>query len=322
MLPWKRHKFELRADEPRQPSKPKGYARSLRQAALGSLARACPERALHRVGSMFRSRRRKFRVSSEDPSYTVLYLGNAGTLQAKGEGCTELAVAKIWARSEAGRQGTRMRLSIGAQGIRMAPAEEPRRPGHLYLLHRVTYCAAEPRLPRIFAWVYRHELRHKAVMLRCHAVLLARPETARTMALLLYQTSAAALADFRRRKRREDARHQQAQRVGERSLPPPRRAGPGPCYKPPAERGRCAPRLGPIHEDLPGEERELLDGPELGRLVGELGELSLGAEPRLPRLLAQLPNPPGAQPRERGCGILVYSGSGGAERDFSSFSYI
>ncbi|XP_065267322.1 protein FAM43A [Emys orbicularis] len=325
MLPWRRNKFELLAEEPRQPSKPKGYAVRLHCSALGSLARACPEGALHRVGSMFRSKRRKFRVTSEDPTYTVLYLGNAATLQAKGEGCTDLAVGKIWAKSEAGRQGAKMKLTVGAQGIRMAHAEErgPRRPGHLYLLHRVTYCVADPRLPRVFAWIYRHELKHKAVMLRCHAVLVSRPEKARAMALLLYQTSAAALAEFRRLKKRDDARHQQQQLVGEQSIPlvPLRKLLPGrSCYKPPVERSRSAPKLGSITEDLLGEAQEerarpfecedileapggaplllragpgRLEGPELTQLISDLGELSIGndlqalrADLRVTRLLS------------------------------------
>ncbi|NWH79150.1 FA43A protein, partial [Piaya cayana] len=307
MLPWKRSKVELAAGEARRQSKPKGYAVSAHYSALTSLARACPESALHRVGSMFRSKRRKFRVTGEDPTYTVLYLGNATTIQSKGEGCTDLAVCKIWSKSEAGRQGTKMKLTIGAQGIRMAHAEDkgPRRPGHLYLLHRVTYCVADPRLPRVFAWIYRHELKHKAVMLRCHAVLVSKPEKAKAMALLLYQTSAAALAEFRRLKKRDDARHQQQQLVGEQSIPlvPLRKLLNGQCcYKPPVERSRSAPKLGSITEDLLGEEqeeramlcdcRDILealgepevpdrgDGVELGRLLRDLGELSLGNDLR------------------------------------------
>uniref|UniRef100_A0A8C3KBZ0 Family with sequence similarity 43 member A n=1 Tax=Calidris pygmaea TaxID=425635 RepID=A0A8C3KBZ0_9CHAR len=294
MLPWKRSKVELVAGEGRRQSKPKGYAVSVHYSALTSLARACPESALHRVGSMFRSKRRKFRVTSEDPTYTVLYLGNATTIQSKGEGCTDLAVCKIWSKSEAGRQGTKMKLTISAQGIRMAHAEDKglRRPGHLYLLHRVTYCVADPRLPRVFAWIYRHELKHKAVMLRCHAVLVSKPEKAKAMALLLYQTSATALAEFRRLKKRDDARHQQQQLVGEQSIPlvPLRKLLNGQCcYKPPVERSRSAPKLGSITEDLLGEEQEerpegeLLragagrgESPELGQLLRDLGELSLG----------------------------------------------
>ncbi|XP_075412348.1 protein FAM43A [Tenrec ecaudatus] len=263
MLPWKKHKFELLAEAPpRQASKPKGYAVSLHYSALSSLARACPEGALSRVGSMFRSKRKKLHITSEDPTYTVLYLGNATTIQARGDGCTDLAVGKIWSKSEAGRQGTKMKLTVSAQGIRMVHAEERalRRPGHLYLLHRVTYCVADARLPKVFAWVYRHELKHKAVMLRCHAVLVSKAEKAQAMALLLYQTSANALAEFKRLKRRDDARHQQQELVGAHTIPlvPLRKLllhGPC-CYKPPVERSRSAPKLGSITEDLLGEQQE------------------------------------------------------------------
>ncbi|XP_044541119.1 protein FAM43A [Gracilinanus agilis] len=276
MLPWKRNKFELIEEDPKQAAKAKGYAVSLNYSALTSLAKACPESALSRVGSMFRSKRRKVKITSEDPTYTVLYLGNATTIQARGDGCTDLAVGKIWAKSEAGKQGTKMKLTISAQGIRMVPADEqaPRRPGHLYLLHRVTYCVADPRLPKVFAWVYRHELKHKAVMLRCHAVLVAKAEKAKAMALLLYQTSAAALAEFKRLKRRDDARHQQQQLVGQQGIPlvPLRKLllhGPG-CYKPPVERSRSAPKLGPITEDLLGEQQEQREW-ELGQRHADHG---------------------------------------------------
>lgn len=172
------------------------------------------------------------------------------------------SVGKIWSKSEAGRQGTKMKLTVSAQGIRMVHAEERalRRPGHLYLLHRVTYCVADARLPKVFAWVYRHELKHKAVMLRCHAVLVSKPEKAQAMALLLYQTSANALAEFKRLKRRDDARHQQQELVGAHTIPlvPLRKLllhGPC-CYKPPVERSRSAPKLGSITEDLLGEQQE------------------------------------------------------------------
>uniref|UniRef100_A0A8C9JKU1 Family with sequence similarity 43 member A n=1 Tax=Panthera tigris altaica TaxID=74533 RepID=A0A8C9JKU1_PANTA len=241
---------------------PEAGPRPDRQETACSLARACPEGALSRVGSMFRSKRKKLHITSEDPTYTVLYLGNATTIQARGDGCTDLAVGKIWSKSEAGRQGTKMKLTVSAQGIRMVHAEERalRRPGHLYLLHRVTYCVADARLPKVFAWVYRHELKHKAVMLRCHAVLVSKPEKAQAMALLLYQTSANALAEFKRLKRRDDARHQQQELVGAHTIPlvPLRKLllhGPC-CYKPPVERSRSAPKLGSITEDLLGEQQE------------------------------------------------------------------
>uniref|UniRef100_A0A8C9WID6 Family with sequence similarity 43 member A n=1 Tax=Scleropages formosus TaxID=113540 RepID=A0A8C9WID6_SCLFO len=308
MLPWKKNKFDL-IEEDKQ-SKQKGYAVSLNYSALTSFARSCPESALNRVGSMFRSKRKKVKITNEDPTYTVLYLGNATTIQSKGEGCTDVAVGKIWKKSEMGRNGTRMRLTVSAQGIRMVHADErARRPGHLYLLHRVTYCVADARLPKVFAWIYRHEMKHKAVMLRCHAVLVSKPEKAKAMALLLYQTSTTALAEFKRLKRRDDARHQQQQLVGEQTmipLVPIRKLLNGQCcYKPPVERSRSAPKLGSITEDLLGEEEEeramrfeceeLLDGGAhgLSRIISDLGEMCIGndvqtlkADLRVTRLLS------------------------------------
>ncbi|XP_075058352.1 protein FAM43A [Mixophyes fleayi] len=320
MLPWKKNKFDLIEEDSKQ-SKQKGYAVSLNYSALTSFAKSCPEGAFTRVGSMFKSKRKKIKITGEDPTYTVLYLGNATTLQSKGEGCTDLAVCKIWSKSEMGKHGTKMKLTVSSQGIRMVHVEDKaKRPGHLYLLHRVTYCVADPRLPKIFAWIYRHEMKHKAVMLRCHAVLVSKPEKAKAMALLLYQTSANALAEFKRLKRREDARHQQQQLIGEQSIPlvPLRKLLNGQCcYKPPVERSRSAPKLGSITEDLQGEEEEeramsfecedVLDTGgggdgggeeeevkhELSQLISDLGEMSLGndlqtlkADLRVTRLLS------------------------------------
>ncbi|KAG7269309.1 hypothetical protein CRUP_006254 [Coryphaenoides rupestris] len=328
MLPWKKNKFDL-IEEDKQQSKQqqqqqqqqqqKGYAVSLNYSALTSFAKSCPESALNRVGSMFKSKRKKVKITGEDPTYTVLYLGNATTIQSRGEGCADVAVSKIWGKSEMGKNGTKMKLTVSSQGVRMVHVDDKtaRRPGHLYLLHRITYCVADPRLPRIFAWIYRHEMKHKAVMLRCHAVLVSKPEKAKAMALLLYQTSATALAEFRRLKRRDDARHQQQQLIGDQTIPlvPLRKLLNGQCYyKPPVERSRSAPKLGSITEDLRGEEEEekamhfecedVLDTDdddecggtgkrELSQIISDLGEMCIGndvqtlkADLRVTRLLS------------------------------------
>uniref|UniRef100_A0A8B9SRK3 Family with sequence similarity 43 member B n=1 Tax=Anas platyrhynchos TaxID=8839 RepID=A0A8B9SRK3_ANAPL len=208
--------------------------------ALRSLSRG----VLLRLGSVFGGRRQKVELNKEDPTYTVRYLGNAVTLHAKGEGCTEEAVGKIWAKSEAGAGGAKMKLTLGPHGIRMAPGEKgARRPGHAYLLHRITYCAADRRHPKVFAWVYRHQVKNKAVVLRCHAVLVPKAATARAMALLLFQTSASAFNEFKRLKRQNDGRHVQQQLLGEAIVPlvPLRRLLNAKCpYRPPAERAPMA----------------------------------------------------------------------------------
>ncbi|NXK45986.1 FA43B protein, partial [Chauna torquata] len=262
MLPWRRSKFVLVENE--RKCKGKSLGPGLGYASLlASFLRSCPdllpECPLERLGSVFGGRRQKVELNKEDPTYTVRYLGNAVTLHAKGDGCTEEAVGKIWAKSEAGAGGAKMKLTLGPHGIRMAPGEKgARRPGHAYLLHRITYCAADRRHPKVFAWVYRHQVKNKAVVLRCHAVLVSKADTARAMALLLFQTSASAFNEFKRLKRQNDVRHVQQQLLGEAIVPlvPLRKLLNAKCpYRPPAERARCAPRLSSILEE---EEEEAM----------------------------------------------------------------
>ena len=58
MLPWKKNKFDL-IEEDKQSKQQKGYAVSLNYSALTSFAKSCPESALNRVGSMFKSKRKR-----------------------------------------------------------------------------------------------------------------------------------------------------------------------------------------------------------------------------------------------------------------------
>ncbi|XP_040843651.1 protein FAM43B [Ochotona curzoniae] len=319
MLPWRRNKFVLVEDEAK--CKAKSLSPGLTYTSLlSSFLRSCPDLLpdwpLERLGRVFRSRRQKVELNKEDPTYTVWYLGNAVTLHAKGDGCTDDAVGKIWARCGPGG-GTKMKLTLGPHGIRMQPCERSaaggsgaRRPAHAYLLPRITYCTADGRHPRVFAWVYRHQARHKAVVLRCHAVLLARAHKARALARLLRQTALAAFSDFKRLQRQSDARHvrQQHLRAGgaAASVPraPLRRLLNAKCaYRPPpTERGRGAPRLSSILEE-DEEEAEGAEGAEKcegGAPQNERAEvLSLTRELRTCSLrgVPAPPPPPPALPR-------------------------
>uniref|UniRef100_G3MXB0 Family with sequence similarity 43 member B n=1 Tax=Bos taurus TaxID=9913 RepID=G3MXB0_BOVIN len=285
MLPWRRNKFVLVEDDAKR--KAKSLSPGLAYTSLlSSFLRSCPDLLpdwpLERLGRVFRSRRQKVELNKEDPTYTVWYLGNAVTLHAKGDGCTDDAVGKIWARCGPGG-GTKMKLTLGPHGLRMQPCERSssggpggRRPAHAYLLPRITYCAADARHPRVFTWVYRHQARHKAVVLRCHAVLLARAHKARALARLLRQTALAAFTDFKRLQRQSDARHvrQQHLRAGgapAASLPraPLRRLLNAKCaYRPPpaAERGRGAPRLSSIQEEDEDQDEDTLPENQEGGL--------------------------------------------------------
>lgn len=261
MLPWRRNKVVLadEAAERRRKAK-KGWLpyRSL----LSSIARVWPGFWPEwRLPGAFRSRRRKVQLSRDNPSHSVRYLGNAVTLRAKGEGCTDQVVTKIWARSEQGTSGARMQLTISPYGIRLCPAgtDSSDHSGHLYLLRRITHCGADGQRPKVFAWVYRHQVKNKAELLRCHAVRLSKADKARDLARLLLRTSSSAFSDFKRLKRLDDARRRQRERLGESALPvaPLRRLLNAQCpYRAAGEGGRAPARLGVIAEDVAGERED------------------------------------------------------------------
>eukprot|EP00062_Callorhinchus_milii_P012832 gi/632960309/ref/XP_007896119.1/ PREDICTED: protein FAM43B [Callorhinchus milii] len=265
MLPWRRSKFVLVEKESKWEGK--SLVAGLTYSSLiSSLVRGCPhllpECSFHRIGGMFRTKRQKVQLTREDPTYTVWYLGSAVTLSAKGDGCTDEVVGKIWARSECGGSSNKMRLTVGPHGIRMSQVEErSKKNGHMYLLSRITYCGADSRHPRILAWVYRHQVRNKAVVLRCHAALVSRPEKAKAIASLLGQTSTSAFNEFKRLKRQDDDRHRQQQLLGDAIVPlvPLRKLLNRHC----PYRSKSTPRLSSIPEDVVGEEAEDVQG-ELG----------------------------------------------------------
>ncbi|CAN2388012.1 Family with sequence similarity 43 [Pristimantis euphronides] len=250
MLPWRKSKFVL----VKKDKKRKGVSYS---SLLSSFLRSCPDLLpplpLERLGNVFTSRRQKVVLNQEDPSYTVWYLGNAVTLHAKGEGCTVEAVNKIWQKSESGGCSTKMKLSLGSYGIRMTPSKRGcRKTVHSYLLHRITYCAADAGHPKVFSWVYRHQIKNKAVVLRCHAVLVSKAGKAKAMEHILCQTSMVAFNEFKRLKRQSDFRREQKELLGESVIPkiPLRKILNGTCsYNPPAERSKSVPRLSSILEE-------------------------------------------------------------------------
>ncbi|XP_036386645.1 protein FAM43B-like [Megalops cyprinoides] len=264
MLPWRRSKFVLTEEETR--SKPKSLSVGATYwSIITSLVRSCPdllpERPFRQLAGAFRTRRRKVELNKEEPVYTVHYLGSTVTLTAKGEGCAEEAVGKIWSRSDYGGHGTRMKLSVGPQGLRLGPGGDrgSKRPCHIFLLHRITYCAPDARRPKILAWVYRHQAKNKAVVLRCHAALVSGSEKARAAALTLNQASASAFGEFKRLQRQSDVRRARRQLLGEDVIPPAplRRLLNGQCpYRPPADAPHSASQLGPIAEEEEEEEEE------------------------------------------------------------------
>ncbi|KAJ8412013.1 hypothetical protein AAFF_G00142800 [Aldrovandia affinis] len=274
MLPWRRRKFVLVEEETKTKPKSMGVG-STYGSIFWSLVRSCPDLLpdwpLEQLGRIFRTKRQKVELNKEDPIYTVHYLGSAVTLSAKGEGCMEEAVGKIWSQSDYGDQGTKMKLTVGPQGIRLGPSDK-KKPYHLFFLHRITCCAADGRRSKIFAWVYRHQIKNKAVVLRCHAVLVAKSEKAQAMALNLGQASASSFSEFKRLQRQSDFRNVRQQLLGEGVIPltPMRKLLNGQCrYRPPLNRPPSTSQLCSITEEEEEEEDEKDEEQDKGCALSE-----------------------------------------------------
>jgi hypothetical protein len=200
-------------------------------------------------------------ISEKEPNYKVRYLGNVQTTLMRGEGCVDKPVTVIWNNYlRSAHPGIEMKLTISSSGLRAQTKEQGVTE---YRAHRISYCIAHPKFPRVFVWVYRHEGKKMKLELRCHAVLCKTEAKAKAMAVQLHEKLKFALKEFMREKTRKQNSRLVLQRT--RSVPQsgevlPKRTqilSTGKNFKPPISKSNTAPRLGAISEDL--EQDEVLE---------------------------------------------------------------
>ena len=210
--------------------------------------------------SIFRSRKKSFKISEREPVYKVRYLGNVQTALMKGDGCVDKPTTVLWNNyMKTQNVGLEMELSVCSSGLKAVTKEQGLTE---YRAHRISYCIAHPKFPRLFIWVYRHEGKKMKVELRCHAVLCKTEEKAKAVALQLHEKLTFALTEFMKEKTRRQTSRLALQRTN--SLPCsksgisglPMRSkflSTGQHFKPPVDRSPSAPKLGSISEDQEGE---------------------------------------------------------------------
>ncbi len=105
--------------------------------------------------SIFRKSKKSFTISERDPTYKVKYLGNVQTSMMKGDGCVDKPVKVLWENYvKNAPTGLEMKLKICASGLK---AQTKQQGLTEYRAHRISYCVAHPKYPKLFVWVYRHE---------------------------------------------------------------------------------------------------------------------------------------------------------------------
>ncbi|XP_061194450.1 protein FAM43A-like [Saccostrea echinata] len=202
--------------------------------------------------------RKNLSISDKEPTYKVRYLGNVQTTLMRGDGCVDKPVTVIWNNYvRSSHPGLDMKLTISSSGLRAHTKEQGVTE---YRAHRISYCIAHPKYPRLFVWVYRHEGKKMKLELRCHAVLCKTEAKAKAMAVQLHEKLKFALKEFMREKTRKQNSRLVLQRTN--SVPQsgevlPKRTqilSAGKNFKPPISKSNTAPRLGAISEDTEQDE--------------------------------------------------------------------
>lgn len=202
-------------------------------------------------------------ISEKEPTFKVRYLGNVQTAMMKGDGCVDKPVTIIWNNyTRSSHPGLEMKLTITSSGLSAYTKEQGITE---YRAHRISYCIAHPKYPRLFVWVYRHEGKKMKVELRCHAVLCKTEAKAKALAVQLHEKLKFALKEFCREKTRKQNSRLVLQRTN--SLPQsgeilPKRTqflSTGQKFKPPISKSNTAPKLGDIWEDPIDEELAEID---------------------------------------------------------------
>ncbi|OWF44442.1 protein FAM43A-like [Mizuhopecten yessoensis] len=200
----------------------------------------------------FFSWKRNLSISEKEPTYKVRYLGNVQTAMMKGDGCVDKPAAVIWNNYvRSSNPGLEMKLTVTSCGLKAFTKEQGLTE---YRAHRISYCIAHPKYPRVFVWVYRHEGKKMKMELRCHAVFCKTEAKAKALAVHLHDKLSFALKEFMREKTRRQNYRLTLQRTN--SLPQsgqvlPKRTqflSTGQHFKPPISKSNTAPRLGSIVE--------------------------------------------------------------------------
>lgn len=229
--------------------------------------------------SIFR-KSKSFKVSERDPTHKVRYLGNVQTSMMKGDGCVDKPVKILWDNYVKNvPTGLDMKLTICAAGLKAHTRTQGLTE---YRAHRITYCVAHPKYPKLFVWVYRHEGKKMKVELRCHAVLCKTEEKAKAMAVLLHDKLTLALSEFLREKTRSQNSRLTLQRtnslpssasqskVGFTGVPLRKKMlSTGQNFKPSVDKSSSAPRLGAITEDMEPEILEEAEDDEDNEIIDE-----------------------------------------------------
>lgn len=132
-------------------------------------------------------------ITSQDPTYKVVYLGNVLCALAKGQQAVEKPLETLWTNyCTHVKTDIQMKLTVCNNGLKAMTKEHGLTQ---YWANRVTFSCVHNSYPKIFCWIYRHDGRKGKPELRCHAVLCANKDLAQVMMMMLHVLDIDVLAE-------------------------------------------------------------------------------------------------------------------------------
>ena len=144
---------------------------------------------------MFNKLKESAKITEQDPTFKVRYIGYLETYVASGKGCTNLPVQRLWDNSAEERYLKRVQLKIRTDGIHMNYLDDKKEPERLFKIENISFCNVESIVnDKIFSWICKDE---EDSPILCHAVLCSNTEKARAMALVLSRAFQIAYKDWK-----------------------------------------------------------------------------------------------------------------------------
>ncbi|XP_028414867.1 low density lipoprotein receptor adapter protein 1-like [Dendronephthya gigantea] len=121
-------------------------------------------------------------------SFFVKYLGCAPAVEAQGQGVTDEAVKRLLAEAKIKKSKGDMKLqkvvlTVTPKEIRILDFVT-KTPLEVTPIFRVSYCTADPNVPKVFAFNSREK---QSLQIRCRAFLCTKPKIAKAIALTVAQ---------------------------------------------------------------------------------------------------------------------------------------
>ena len=150
--------------------------------------------------TMFNRQRESAKITKQEPSFKVRYIGCIETFVGSGKGCTNIPVQKLWDNSAEEQYLKRVQLRIKTDAIHMRDLDSKQNTERVFKIENISFCNVECVVnDKIFSWICKDD---EDGLMYCYAVMCSNTEKARAIALVLSRAFQIAYKEWKANKSR------------------------------------------------------------------------------------------------------------------------